>query len=231
MRKRADKPEVPPKTDVTMVGHEPCVTVPLSHLRGNGNCATCKLFHTDRPAFVEIGNLLMSGATYADVSKRARELGHPISEAMLARHRVRHMDEALWELFEQTQATHVIAQECLDIPTGDLAQAEVKVVAGAILRALRQVDPKKLIKFAKENPLDFIAFASAHAKTLASVQRSDHLARLSEAKLQLERIKLDQNGAALLARAAQALRAELSSSPDGLKLIGAIEQFINAPKP
>ena len=225
------KPKAPPDADVAMVGHEPCVTVPLSHLRGNGNCATCKLFHTDRAAFVEIGNMLMSGSTYADVSKRARELGYPISEAMLARHRVRHMDAALCDLFQETQAAHVIAQECLDIHTGDLAQAEVKVVSGIILRALRKIKPKKLEEMAESDPVGLIELAAKHAGVMSRVQASARQAELNEEKLKFERAKAVEGVAAQLKRCFDTMRRELEQTPGGKEAIEHLIALANAPAP
>lgn len=211
---------------------EPILQVPISLLKGDRRCHVCRLFYDDPDAFVEISSMLVRGDNLREVVvPRALELGYRFSDSQLSAHRKKHLDEAMWRLAAETKEFETLARQALSIPTGDLAQAQVKIGCIAIIRALKSIKPDALLALAKQDPVGLIDFAAKHAKALAAVQSADRIAALNEAKLQLEKIRLDQNGAALLTRAMQALHKELSSSPEGVTLLQAIEKFVNAPKP
>ncbi len=209
----------------------PVLQVPISALAGESRCKACSLFWSDPDAFVAMTGALVSGETLAEIVADLERRGHKFTESMLSRHKGKHLKPALWQLAQETKSLEVLARMALDIPSGDLAVAMVRLGCGAIIEGLKEIRPEAMRRLAKDDPVAYLAFTKDYAKAIASVQSLDRQAALNEAKLGLERLKLEANSAALLTRAMQALHRELSSSPDGLKLLSSIQAFVDAPKP
>ena len=213
-------------------GAEPILQVPISHLRGNGTrCKCCALWYKDPEAFVVLSQLLVRGTQLEDVLEEMVARGHDLTIQNLSNHRNRHMNPAMWQLAAETAEFQAIAAQALGLPTGDLATMELKLVSAALLEATKKLDRKKLASLAKDHPADFIELINKHARALAQVQASDRQAQLNEAKLKLEKLRVDQQTTQLVNRGLAVMETELSTTPEGRKVWQAVANLINAPKP
>ncbi len=210
---------------------EPVVQVPLSNLRGDGYCRGCRLFYENPDAFRVMSAMLIKGERVADVQAVLERMGVTLSGAGIARHRKLHINEAMWQIATETQEFRILAQQAMNIPTGDLATLELQLSSAALLKALRKIDRKKLEKMAADDPAGMIRLANEHSKALANVMRSDRMTQLCAVKLQFERARASMQEGTLLQRALDAMRRELAGTPEGVKLLEAISNLINSPAP